>query len=189
MRKDKLTPEIEKKILDEIEAGGWPHVAAEAAGVSREQFSRWLLAGEKPKAHKAVRNFARQVKIARAKARLKAEKAVLLDDPKTWLRSGPGKERPNDPGWTSIVKPILTNQTTQTINLLASPDFLAFLANLRQVLAGYPEALEAVSDALDGKPSKTLPPRHRAAALPLAPRAAEPREASLQSEVSPPGPS
>ena len=41
-----LTPAVEKIILAYVRAGGFPHVAAEAAGVPRDLFDEWMRKGE-----------------------------------------------------------------------------------------------------------------------------------------------
>jgi hypothetical protein len=158
MKSDKLTPELADQIIGYIRVGTFPNVAAEASGVPRKVFQAWLAQGKKPKAAKHYRDFYRKVQQAQAIARLKAETAMLTDDPKFWLRSGPGREQPDNPGWTAVVRPLLTGDKT-TINLFASPDFLAFLATLRQVLAPYPDALAALTQAMDtpNQPVKWLP--------------------------------
>lgn len=46
MRKYKFTPETRTFIVQAIEAGVYPYVAAEAAGTTRVTFWRWMKAGE-----------------------------------------------------------------------------------------------------------------------------------------------
>lgn len=41
-----------------------------------------------------------EVRRAKGKARATAETYVYADDPYRWLRSGPGRSRPDRPGWT-----------------------------------------------------------------------------------------
>ena len=45
-----LTPELQGRIVAFVRAGGYPHVAAEAAGVPRHVFERWLKRGGRRKA-------------------------------------------------------------------------------------------------------------------------------------------
>src|SRR5665213_3693441 len=71
-----LTPEIEAKILAYVRAGGFAHVAAEAAGVSREVFEEWMRKGESKRAIPKYRLFAEKVRQAEATARLGAEVAA-----------------------------------------------------------------------------------------------------------------
>jgi hypothetical protein len=150
----KLTPELQAPILASIRAGGFPHVAAEAWGVPRATFEQWIEWGtrSKPPARDPYKSFALAVIQAQAQARLKAEMAAMEDDPHFWLKNGPGRDQPNKPGWSAMVRPLLT-ANTQTINLFTSPDFLQFMAILRAVLAPYPDALAAVTAAMDSKPA------------------------------------
>ena len=42
IRRYRLTPELQSAICGYILSGGYPHVAAEAAGLPREVFDAWL---------------------------------------------------------------------------------------------------------------------------------------------------
>ena len=42
-----LTPDVQKAVCAYIAAGGFPHVAAEAAGVPRHVFDDWMRRGER----------------------------------------------------------------------------------------------------------------------------------------------
>jgi hypothetical protein len=85
--------------------------------------------------------------------------AAMENDPRFWLKNGPGRDVPGKPGWAAMVRPILTaNQ--QTINLFTSPDFLRFLATLRAVLEPFPEALQAITDAMAKREPLTIEPTH-----------------------------
>lgn len=156
MPKLKLTPDLEAKILASIRAGSFPHVAAEAWGVPRETFDNWLKLGSEKSIRKPYSSFYKNVRQAVATARLKAEMEAYQANPITWLKSGPGKEKPDEPGWTSVIRPQIINES-KTINLFTSPDFLQFMATLRSVLAPYPSALKALADAMDGKPPEPAP--------------------------------
>lgn len=156
----KLTDEIERQILASIRAGGFPHVAAQAWGVPLHIWNLWKEWGTKENQPvKKYKDFFNKVCQAEAQARLKAEMAAMQDDPRFWLKNGPGKEGDGNPGWTAVVRPMIKNNN-QTINLFTSPDFLKFMAIMRQVLAPYPEALQAMSVALDGgvQPPIQIPP-------------------------------
>ncbi len=156
--KVKLTPEIQQKICASIRAGGFPHVAAMAWGVPEHTFEAWMKQGCKTTKAKALyRDFYLAVEQAKAQARLKAEMKAMEEDPKFWLKNGPGKEQPDSPGWTTMMRPLLTGPQ-QTLNIFASPDFLTFLQTLRAVLAPYPQALAALTLALerDEKPVAPL---------------------------------
>ena len=102
-RPTKLTDEAEEAILKGIRRGAFDWVAAEAGGIDRRTFYRWLERGEAGERRYAV--FARNVMIARAESRLEAEASVRDRNPFAWLRYGPGRERPDAPGWTNPVRP------------------------------------------------------------------------------------
>lgn len=154
----KLTPELENQILASIRMGGYPHVAAAAWGVPEWLWDQWMQWGAKRNPRQPYKNFHQKVEQAKAQARLKAEMAAMENDPRFWLKNGPGKERPDSPGWAAMVRPILTS-SSQTINLFTSPDFIQFMQTLRQVLAPYPEALKALAEATEKQASQpALPP-------------------------------
>jgi hypothetical protein len=99
-----LTPEVQQKIVAFVRAGSYDWVAAEANGIDRYTFWEWIRRGEgedrdRPQTE-AYAQFAQEVREARAQARSAAEVEVRKDDPQFWLRCGPGKERPGEPGWT-----------------------------------------------------------------------------------------
>lgn len=151
--KVKLTPEITDLILGFIRAGGYPHVAAEAAGVPSEVFDRWMSAGERGgRGNSKYRKLVTAIRQAQAQARLKAEIDCRQNDPKFWLRSGPGKETPSAPGWSMPTKPVVVNDQ-RTVNLLASPEWNSLWALILQALAGFPEARQALVSALQQQPT------------------------------------
>ena len=45
-------------------------------------------------------DFHEEVRQARAQSRVAAEAEVRRDNPLAWLRFGPGRQRPGEPGWT-----------------------------------------------------------------------------------------
>jgi hypothetical protein len=96
-----LTPELQGRIVAFVRAGGFPHVAAEAAGVPQHVFERWLKRGGRGKVRQPYRDFADAVREAAAQARLKAEVGVFDKRPLDWLKCGPGKETPRRPGWSA----------------------------------------------------------------------------------------
>ena len=155
-----LTPQIQTEICAFIKAGGYPHIAAEAAGVPREVFNDWLEWGRKSKKgpYKKYRLFVEAVLQSIAQARLTAEIKAHDDSPLDWLKQGPGKETPDSPGWSTPVKPTV-NQTNNTINLLLHPEMQSLFAAILQVLGPFPEARQAVSEALAGArtPPKVIP--------------------------------
>ncbi|MBL8799670.1 MAG: hypothetical protein JNM56_37655 [Planctomycetia bacterium] len=150
MRRLKLDAKIQETICSFIRAGGFPHIAAEAAGVPRAVFESWLARGQRPEARGNYRSLFLAVEQARAQARLAAEIEVFKADPTAWLKSGPGKETETNPGWTTTVKPKIT-QDNRTVNLLLAPEMQGLFAAILQILAPYPEARTAVAQALAGK--------------------------------------
>ncbi len=103
-KRPSLTPAVEKVIVAYVRAGGYPHVAAEAAGIPREVFDDWLRKGEAGRPLK-YKQFVEALHQAEAQARLNAEVAALKDKPMDWLRAGPGKETAAKPGWSALAKP------------------------------------------------------------------------------------
>jgi hypothetical protein len=147
------TPELESIILAGVRSGGYPHVAAAAAGVDDASFQEWIERGSRKNAREPYKSFARRLHQAEGQARLMREIEAAKDDPQFWLKNGPGRDLPGKPGWAAMIRPTLGGHQT-TINLFTSAEFLQFMAMLRAVLAPYPEALEALAAALE-KPTAT----------------------------------
>ncbi len=122
-----LTSELEQQILNFIGAGGFPHVAAEAAGVPKSLFDRWLERGTSRGAREPYRSFARHVRQTAARARLKAEIEAREKDPRFWLIHGPARETADSPGWASQVKPASAAEASEAARSCAgrSPPDLA----------------------------------------------------------------
>jgi hypothetical protein len=158
----KFKPEVVPSILAAIRAGGYPHVAAAAFGITKRVFDAWMNLGEGDRPKAPYKTFALQVRQAEAQARLRAEMGVMDEDPRFWLKNGPGRESEDTKGWAAMVRPILTGPT-QNINLFGSPDFLKFLSTMRTILAPHPELLAQLAAALEGATAPTpqlpvLPP-------------------------------
>lgn len=134
-----LTPVLAETITAYIRAGGYPHVAAEAAGVPRRVFQRWLRRGRRRHAPKELQDLCRAVLQAHAQARLKAEIAILDHKPLDWLRYGPGKETNNIPGWTVAAKPIVRGPRAES-NLLLDPRVQVLIQVVLDALNELPEA-------------------------------------------------
>ena len=97
----RLTLTLQEQIVSYIRAGGFPHVAAEAAGLPRHIFTRWIERGRGDDAPPAYREFARAIMEAHAQARLHAELTAMSDKPLDWLKAGPGKDSADNLGWTN----------------------------------------------------------------------------------------
>src|SRR4051794_15681385 len=98
-----LTPTVAEQVENLILAGAYPHVAAEAAGVPRAVFKKWLTRGRRGGAREPYRGFADRILRAAAQARALAEVELHKRDPKVWLKSGPGRETEGNPGWSKDV--------------------------------------------------------------------------------------
>ena len=101
-RPTKLTPEVHRTIVEYMRAGAYDYIAAQAAGIDVSTFRRWLERGTEGR--EPYKSFAADVAQARAQARVAAEIEVRRDHPRAWLRYGPGRERPDAPGWTQSVR-------------------------------------------------------------------------------------
>lgn len=93
-----LDPEARHKITAYIRAGSFDWVAARAAGISAATFYNWMRRGEA--GEPVFAEFFDDVQQARAEARLATEVEVKVKEPLAWLRYGPGRDRPGEPGWT-----------------------------------------------------------------------------------------
>jgi hypothetical protein len=144
----RLTATIEAAIVAYIRAGGYPHVAAEAAGVPLDLFEHWLQKGQSAKGAALYRRFHAAVQEAKAQARLAAETAALKNKPIDWLKSGPGKETAVNAGWTTAARPGGSSSAAAE-DVLGSAPWQGLLQELLEALAPFPEARVAVARALD----------------------------------------
>ena len=131
------TPEEQNDIVAFLRAGGFPEVAAEAAGVPAARFADWMHRGGKPDEPRRYREFAAAVTQAQAQARLAAEVAVHAKKPLDWLKAGPGRQ-----GWGRDVKPAAGPPGME------QPWFRELLATMLAALEPFSEAREAVAKAL-----------------------------------------
>lgn len=111
-RPTKLGMKVQTGIVEFIRAGTFIHVAAGANGITVRTFDNWmkrgreaLLASEEPDVNLPAREykylaFFLQVSKAKAQARAAVEIRVQREDPRIWLRNGPGKTTPEMEGWT-----------------------------------------------------------------------------------------
>jgi hypothetical protein len=140
-----LTPDIHQTIVAYVRGGGFPYVAAEAAGVPRRVFKRWLRRGKGSQALPEYRSLADAVREAAAQARLGAEVAVRDSKPLDWLRYGPGRESAAGPGWTSAVRPRPPSRSEVT---LLDPALQAIITAVLDALADQPDIRAGVSRRL-----------------------------------------
>ena len=141
------TPVLCQQICAFIRAGGYAPVAAEAAGVPRRVFEKWLARGQKRRARATYRTFAEAIRQAEAQARLNAEMAAYKKDAMNWLKSGPGRETGNRPGWSMPVRARPAGEGRE-VNPLLQPAAARMLAALLQALTPFPEARAAAAAAL-----------------------------------------
>ena len=147
MSRHPLTPDVQAAICRYILSGGFPHVAAWAAGVPRDVFERWLrlARGRRPK--RKYRLFYEAVMQARAQVRLAAEVKALAKDPLAWLKSGPGRDSLDAPGWSNPARDQGPDDP-EAVNLLLRQETQSLVALLLQALEPFPEVRAAVADAL-----------------------------------------
>jgi hypothetical protein len=141
-----LTPELQARICSYIRAGGFPQIAAEAAGIPAKVFDRWMRYGQAKRPLPLYRDFLQAVRQAQAHARLIAETQALHESPLTWLKSGPGKETARLRGWTSPIKPTTPKRKQGGMSDERLWEFMTCLLN---ALTPFPEARMAASDALE----------------------------------------
>lgn len=166
-RPNACTQAVVDAIIANIAAGGFVHVAAEAAGVSVESFHRWVRLGRAPckadasdeyrAAHALWRQLANRVLMARAQARLTAEIAVMHTKPSVWLRLGPGRDTgdPDRPGWTNPTTKIEGRLTHEHAHRRAEPVRIDLSRLTDEELRAFERltqkmrVLEPVADAID----------------------------------------
>jgi hypothetical protein len=134
-------------ILSYIRAGGYPQVAAEAAGVHRKAFLQWVERGEKAKAREPYRSFAFNVRQAAAMARVKAEMDSREKDVRFWLTHGLGRETPDYPGWAGEVKPA-DLRDPNALPALDGPEWNSICHTMLEALDPFPEARLALAEVL-----------------------------------------
>jgi len=140
----RLTPTLHHKIVHAVRAGGFPHIAAQAFGVSMTTLEAWLRRGESAHGRGPYRAFAREFREAVAQARLKAELHVFNEAPPRWLERGPARDRADCPGWASAVT-ALTNAGVER-SALDEPEFLEFVQAMLSELKDLPEARKRLSN-------------------------------------------
>lgn len=154
----KLTPELQQQICAFLRAGAFPHIAAEAAGVPRRVLARWLRWGKQQRPKLRYRRFREAVQAALAQARLKAEIETLERKPLDWLKAGPGKDAPDDPGWSTRFRPGAST-AGEPFDPLAHPEVREVFTALQVALAAFPDARAAAALVLPTLPSTTRHPR------------------------------
>jgi len=143
-----LTPEVQDLICGLVRAGGFPHVAAVAAGIPLKTFAFWMKCGKARRPQPLYRAFYEKVQQAQAQARVTAEAQALKRAPLSWLRYGPGRETGRLPGWTDPVKPAKIERGPHPSIARMQELVDAMLS----ALEAFPEARAALADALEPLP-------------------------------------
>lgn len=112
-----LSPEVMRSIAENVSMGAYFNVAVRAAGIAIRTAQTWRKKGDEfLNLIEAGRQdeisiddfkyvqFAQAIMQAEGVARLKAEQIVYAGDPRFWLRVGPGRDKPDDPGWSERVE-------------------------------------------------------------------------------------
>lgn len=142
----RLTQALEHQICSYLRSGGFPWVAAAAAGIPLDVFEAWLRSGSADGARDPYRQFVRAIAQAIAQARLRAEVSVFQDHPRDWLRYGPGKETDEAPGWSAAPRQRSRPRASRS-SPLEQPEVLALARAMLEALTPYPEAREKAADA------------------------------------------
>jgi hypothetical protein len=138
-----LTPESHKAIVAAIRAGAYDWIAAEANGIDRETFKLWMRTGTRTKREPYL-SFVRDVRTARAQARLSAEIEVRKDQPFSWLRFGPGRERDGEAGWTESSEV----RHSGSVGVMYTQEWTVISVAIEAALENFPEAKLAIAEAL-----------------------------------------
>lgn len=112
-RQSKLTPELIDAICERIRVGTYPYVAAAACGVPRSTYYGWMEKAKKKGTPRIYKELSDKISEAAAAARSNAEVRVFRDRPFEWLRYGPGRERPEQPGWTETPQQVQIEAQTE----------------------------------------------------------------------------
>jgi hypothetical protein len=138
-----LTPERRAGIVAAIRAGAFDWIAAEANGIDRETFKLWMRTGARKKREPYL-SFVRDVRSARAQARLSAEIEVRKEQPFSWLRFGPGREREGEAGWTESTE----LRHSGSVGVMYSQEWTVISVAIEAALENFPEAKLAVAEAM-----------------------------------------
>jgi hypothetical protein len=147
-RSAEFDPARAQMLLAYIRQGGFPFVAADAAGVPPMLFVSWLRRSERPGAREPLRGFAGAVRQAVAHARLLSELTVCKHDPKFWLSHGPGRERPDCTGWAAEPRPTVRPEAAHD----AVAEARTLCSWLLDALTAFPEARAHIAQRLTHEP-------------------------------------
>lgn len=153
--KTRLNRELIQAMCERIRVGTYPYVAAAACGVAKSTFYRWMQTADGKRAPAIYRELRDKICEAAAAARSNAEVRVFRDRPFEWLRYGPGREKPGEPGWTETPQTLRVEGGNDPLRMqhqlegqqshlhVAAPDVAAALAILHRsgIIQPTPQAL------------------------------------------------
>src|SRR5262245_13838852 len=145
----RLSKEIVTKTAALVRAGVFPAVAAETLGVPPWVFARWMDEGAHARRPGLKRALWDGVRVAAAEARAVAEAELLEKDKRTWLKSGPGRDVPDLPGWSNPARAPVAPPARGPANVLLSPGTLRLFDKILGAMAPFPEARAAVEAVLN----------------------------------------
>lgn len=143
----KLTPTLQARICNWIRRGGYPQVAAEAAGIPRAVFESWMEKGSQSNSRKIYRELVQEVEKAHAEARLAAELKTYVEEPLIWLRTGPGKETLLSRGWTTSAS-LRFSDVDLTISRLLHQETQELLQRLMKAFGDEPATRKKLAQIL-----------------------------------------
>jgi transposase len=114
-RPTKLTPTVEKKIVDAIRAGNYAKVAAECAGISERTYDDWLQRGESGDA--PFSEFARAVARASAEAEVEAVALICKAMHEDWRAALEYLKRRHPERWQDRSKTELSGKDGQLVEI------------------------------------------------------------------------
>jgi hypothetical protein len=104
IHRGQLTQQKFDKLISLLRVGVYLHIACRSVGISDTTFYNWSAAGkaiyETDETSTDWRvTFYLATMQAQAEARAGAEALVYAENPLAWLKAGPGRDKPGDPGW------------------------------------------------------------------------------------------
>jgi len=139
-RPTKLTPAVQKKIVDAIKAGNYMETAAAYAGISKQTLYNWMRKGARAEKGKH-RAFLDAVEKALAEAEIEDVLTIGAAAKEVWQAAAWRLERKFPDRWGRRDK--------LSVSVLDSPEWHALSNVLLDVLSRYPEAAKEAKKALD----------------------------------------
>jgi hypothetical protein len=150
-----ISEEAIKLLIGYIRQGAYPYVAAKAVGIPSSTWFRWMDWGKKGGKERVIyRELWEKVEQAHAEARVLAEATVRKDNPFNWLRYGPGRERPGEPGWTESHEISGPDKGPVQVAQGLTPELAAVIKEAERLILAQSRNTggDAVEDALNGNP-------------------------------------